>query len=240
MRQRRALRPCLFALRTKFVQAGEAFFYAGGELLRNTPARVLSLGLALAVLAVEAQAAPKPKADAETALGSARAADRLTAAEEIRAKKTVVPSRKLRDSFASEERPYLRARLLQALAAQDESAVLPLAIETLQGDLDPQVRRMAAEETGRLAAEPTAQAALIQALAGDPSSDVRLVCAVALSRLENATVFQALETAAAQDPDAHVRRQIAYGLKHHASPRAAALRNVLRRDRDAAVRETAR
>lgn len=167
-------------------------------------------------------------------------AERLEAAENALRRRDGAPrGAELEAAIARETNPQVRYRLLQALAAQDSEAAIPVLVRALRTDAVTVVRVAAAQELGRLD-DRSATSALTAALAGDADLDVRRAAAASLG-LHRSTEAVAGLSAAAGSPDSGLRRHAALALSRQpsGSVRDAAL-DRLARDADSGVSAAAR
>lgn len=210
--------------------------YRARARYRMLPLAAFCVACVASVLA----AAPKPAAfDAEKALSSRKADERLRALEAVRRGGARVPQAKLRAGHKAEKDPLVRLRYLQALSAAGDAGTLGDLLSALDADPSPSVRQAAAQELGRQASAPGVVSALARALGRDGAAEVRYACALSLALSDTPEAASALERAAA-DPDPALRRQAAFSLKRHKSAKARQALKRLEKDEDRAVREMAR
>lgn len=127
------------------------------------------------------------------------------------------------------------------LAKREVSGVEATLIASLN-DPEPMVRQGAAQELGKYAQNPAVVHALSDTLLNEKAPAVRYACALSLGLSPTFRAIRALEKVAA-DPDANLRRQVAYSLQLHRKGqnkrKAEELLKKLRRDSDASVRTAA-
>lgn len=112
-------------------------------------------------------------------------------------------------------------------------------IAALQSDPDAMVRQGAAQSLGNYVQNPLVVRALAGALDSEKEKSVRYACALSLGLSPTFKAITALEKAST-DPDADLRRQIAYSLQRHKvganKVKATALLKKLSKDADSSVR----
>jgi len=112
-------------------------------------------------------------------------------------------------------------------------------IQTLQTDPDAVVRQGAAQSLGNYSQNPLVVRALADALRDDKEKSVRYACALGLGLSPTFKAIRALESAST-DPDADLRRQIAFSLQRHRvganKKKAESLLKQLQKDSDESVR----
>lgn len=135
-----------------------------------------------------------------------------------------------------------RLRQNQDLAKQKPSEAEVSLMTTLQFDTDPMIRQGAAQMLGNFSQNPAVVRVLANALRDDKEKAVRYACALSLGLSPTFKAISALEKAA-EDPDADLRRQVAFSLQRHRTGRnkvkAEQILKQLQRDNDASVREMA-
>lgn len=171
-------------------------------------------------------------------LNSAKALDRLGALEADK-KTRKISEKTLKDRLKNESDPRVRHRLNQALALSQASDTALVLMQSLQSDSDPAVRQGAAQLLGNYVQNSAVVNALAQSLEKESVPSVRYACALSLGLSNSFRALNALEKTIA-DPDANLRRQIAFSLKQLNTKRAQTLLKQLSRDKDPSVRAMAK
>ena len=195
------------------------------------------LGLACAPSYTRAQA-PTKTPDVERSLSSAKKAERLAGAEQVRRGRGVASPAALKRALAAEKDALVRVRLLQGLAASGAEGVVGDLIAGLERDPGAMVRQAAAQELGQYASQPAVVTALAAALRKDPAVEVRYACASSLGLSNTPAAADALDWAS-RHGDPALRRQAAFSLRRHTGAEAKKTLKRLQGDKDESVRKTA-
>ena len=195
---------------TPTVNYARARFYVALE--------VAAVCLILVLCSLRAQGAPPgpgsgspaPKKDVSGKLRSAKALDRLRAAEDLRELAAQAPPADIEAAYRGEKNVQVRYSLLQGLASQAPAQGVVLLAEALSRDPAVIVRVVAAQELARFD-EPAAAGALAAAAAADQDADVRKACLSSLGLQRSSGTIEALSLAAT-DPDPEIRKHAALGL----------------------------
>ena len=190
------------------------------------------------VFSVCAAAADRRPFTLEQALRSPSASERAEAIRFVDPDIHSVEVAVLQAAKRGEKDPLLRDRLNEALIRSQVPEISDELIASLKNDESVLVQVGAAQELGNYVQNSNVIESLGVALLKNPSRDVRMAAARSLGISPTLAAAEFLNQAV-DDPEAHVRAQVAYSLKRFSDKKSEKSLRLLKRDSDLTVRKIA-